>query len=156
MRHPAVIGLVAAALALPPAARAATCSVSATELAFGTYRSNSATDVDTTADITVRCVDDGSGFDPAYTISIGPGLNGQWHPRAMRGDAAPLEYNLFVDASRLLVWGDGTGGTTAVSGLIDLPGTTTTTHTAYGTIPARQAAVAPGLYTDLLTITISY
>lgn len=145
-----------ALVAVAPGARAASCQVSASDLVFGSYSANSATDVDTTATIAVQgCVDDGSGPAVSYTIEIGPGVAGDFAGRAMRGPGGDLRYNVYADAARQLVWGDGTGGSVTVSNALLLPLTAAGTHVAYGRIPARQSVEA-GSYADTLTITISY
>ena len=46
-----------------------------------------------------------------------------------------LAYNLYREASRSIIWGDGTGGSAVGSG-------TGATHTVYGRIPSRQNVYA--------------
>lgn len=138
-------------LVLAPSAQAATCTMSATDLAFGQYRSGSSDDVDATSTVTLECVDDGSSVAVNYSIAISAGGSGDPANRTMGG---ALNYNVFSDAPRTAVWGNG-GGASIVSGSIPSPGTGIATHTAYGTIFAGQAP-PPGIYADSLTITIDY
>ncbi len=63
-----------------------------------------------------------------------------------------LSYNLYTDATHTMIWGDGTGGSTTVSGTADQSGTE---HTIYGRVPWQPQAV-PGSYSDSIVITISY
>ena len=67
-----------------------------------------------------------------------------------------LNYNLYADLTRLLVWGDGSAGTVKVSNtyLITLLGVTAN-HSVYGRIASRQN-VAVGAYTDTITATVDY
>lgn len=148
--------IAAALLALAPHAQAASCQVSASDLPFGKYPSGSPADVESSATITVQnCVDDGSGAAVSYSIEISPGIGGSFADRAMAGPGGLLHYNLYVDAARTLVWGDGTGGSLVVADAFVLPLATSASHIAYGRIPARQS-VTSGFYADTLTITISY
>lgn len=139
------------------AAQAAGCQVGASGLAFGNYAFNSPADVESTAVISVGpCVDAGGGPDITYSISIGPGGSLQPNARAMIGAGGTLRYNVYVDANRSLVWGDGSDGSVAVTGAVVLPLSTASVHTAYGRIPARQTDIAAGAYSDQLVITVTY
>lgn len=139
-----------------PAAHTASCQISATDLVFGQYRFNSGVDVETTATISIEsCVADVNGPAVGYTIAIGAGGGGNFPDRAMSGPGSQLLYNLYADASRTQVWGDGSGGTVTVSGSFVVPLTTSASHTAFGRIPSGQP-VAAGFYSDLLTISIEY
>ena len=74
----------------------------------------------------------------------------------MLAGGAQLNYNLFSDATRLIVWGDGTGGTSTVSDSYTLPASTSTrTYTVYGQIPTQTGPIA-GSYMDTVVITLSY
>jgi spore coat protein U-like protein len=129
----------------------AACSVSTTNINFGTYDVFSITPKDSTGTITVTC---GPPPPPHITISIGPSPNsGVFIPRKMRSLSGSdyLNYNLFSNASMSSVWGDGTGGTSVVE-------TKTTPGqpgfaTIYGRIPAGQD-VSAGTYSETLTVTV--
>jgi spore coat protein U-like protein len=62
-----------------------------------------------------------------------------------------LNYNLFTDAARSAVWGDGTQGTSTLSSKVQR--NKPWVATVYGRIPAGQN-VPVGLYSDTLTVTI--
>jgi spore coat protein U-like protein len=144
-------------LVLSPLAHAASCQISASDLAFGAYRFNSPSDIDSTATITVgNCSIDGGGATVTYTIAIDAGSGMSFSPRSMSGPGGPLFYNLFVDPSRSLVWGDDSAGTLTLSGSIALPAITSATHVVFGRIPAHQNGISPGVYADHLVITLSY
>lgn len=129
----------------------ALCNVSATGLSFGSYDDFSPVPLDTTGTVTVGCDE---APPPDVTISIGPSGNGSFNPRAMRHAFLTdlLLYNIFPDASRGAVWGDGTAGTSTVF-LKNVTKNTPRTTTIYGRIPAGQS-VSLGPYSDTLTVTI--
>lgn len=135
--------LLAAALAAPCPALAATCNVTPQSVSFGPYDPLGGAPTDGVGNIAVHC--DAS---VAVTVAIGPG-GGTFDDRKMTG-ATDLHYNLYTDASRLSAWGDGTGGggTVSASGQdIELP--------VYGRIPGRQN-VRAGAYSDTLVVTVTY
>ncbi|QHI98831.1 fimbrial major subunit CsuA/B family protein [Xylophilus rhododendri] len=135
---------VAMALLPPAGALAASCSVSSSGLSFGPYDPFAPGALDGAGDIAVQC-----DADTAYSIALGPG-SGSYAARQMPGAGTALAYNLFVAASRLAVWGDGSAGTSLVSGSV-----AGAHYTVYGRIPAAQNVPA-GAYADQLVITVSY
>ena len=147
--------LWAAALNTAPVG-AAECSVQASGVDFGVYDSFAPTPADSVGTIAVYC----SGFAGetiAYRIRIGTGGSGVFAPREMR-DATTwrLLYNLYMNAARTLVWGDGTGSSRIVSDGFVLPSRgIARTYPVYGRISERQN-VAPGSYADTLVITLDY
>jgi len=131
----------------------AACTVSATAVNFGAYDVFVATPLDSTGTVTVTC-------DPAppvdVVIAIGPsGTSGAFIPRQMRSATSVdrLYYNLFVNAGRSTVWGDGAAGTSTVF-LKNVKKNRPVVTTIYGRIPAGQD-VSVGSYTDSLTVTIT-
>lgn len=152
-----LLALALLLLALPRA-QAASCAIGATDLAFGPYRYHASPAVDATATVSIHsCVDDG---DPgvSYEISISAGSSNDFADRVMAGPGgAQLHYNVFVDPGHAAVWGDGSGGTTTVSGSFTVgPGSTSASHTVHGRIPGAQNGLEPGTYADSLVITIDY
>jgi len=126
-------------------AQAATCTVSVTGVAFGTHTFLVTSPSDSTGTITVNC-----NAVAAYSIGIIGGFTGTFM-RAMTSGSNQLSYNLFTDATRTVVWGDGSGG----SGRLNSAGTTGGTHTVYGRIPARQNVPA-GSYSDSLIVRVEF
>jgi spore coat protein U-like protein len=61
-----------------------------------------------------------------------------------------LSYNLYLDPTRLTIWGDGSAGT----GTVNSTGITGSS-TVYGRIPARQNAVV-GMYADVVIVTVTF
>lgn len=131
-------------LAYAVPASAVTCSVTPQGVAFGPYDTLSAAPTDGVGNVNVNC--DAS---TSFTVSLSAG-SGTYTQRIMSGGANQLGYNLYTDASRTTVWGDGLGSTSNVSATgssIDLP--------VYGRIPAQQNVPASA-YADTMTVTVAY
>ncbi len=94
--------------AVQPPASGPTCTVGAGGLiAFGAYDPFAPAPLDSVGTITLDCP-----IGQVATVSLGTGQAGTFAPRALRGPGgATLGYNLYLDALRTRVWGDGTGGT---------------------------------------------
>jgi len=130
------------------------CNVTASGVNFGSYDAASSMPADSTGSVTVSC-DRNPPTD--VTVTIGPsGNSGAFNPRSMRRGGGPdrLNYNLYTDASRIVVWGDGTSGTTAVR-LRKVNRNRPVTATIYARTPPGQD-VTPGVYQDSLVVTILY
>lgn len=147
------------ALAATPAAAATSCSASDMSMSLGVYDGFNAAPTDSSAVLVVTCARDGGPATTAVTMAIGPSLNtGGTASRALKHATAPdlLAYNLFRDASRLLVWGN-TPGTNTLTQSVTVPNksSTTLTFTLFGRIDPLQDARA-GSYSDRLTITLNF
>jgi spore coat protein U-like protein len=155
--------LLAAALVIgmaPAVGHAAsTCNFSVSPVAFGTYSPALATPDDSAGTVTITCTNrPPPGFvDISYVVRLGRGQAGTFATRQMVTGAALLGYNLFLDAARTIVWGDGTAGTGVAATSFRLAGnkTQSISHTIYGRIPARQAAQV-GSYTDTIVVTLEF
>ena len=131
------------------------CRITAPALLFGDYEAASQIPVDSASSLAVRCVGRPVG---AFTVSVGTGTSGDMGRRTLRVGSETLVYNLFVDAARTRVWGDGTAGTERLT--VTPPPQSTgrpreLSLPVYGRIPAGQDP-APGLYTDTLVITVEF
>lgn len=154
----ALTGLLSVALTTP--AHAISCDFTVNDLNFGAYDISSPAPADSTGSLIVTC--ERAKKDPAqvkYDISLGVGTSGSMNPRSLRGpDLNPLFYNVFTDATRFVIWGDGTGGTAVVTGHIrpiKQNNTGSLTHIFYGRIFPLQP-VPPGSYADSLTLSIDF
>jgi spore coat protein U-like protein len=76
------------------------------------------------------------------------------YDRSMRSGAERLRYNIYLDASRTTVWGDGANGTDSYFDSHP-PNKRPVTVPAYGRIFAMQD-VAAGAYFDVLQVTILF
>lgn len=128
----------------------AACTVSATGVAFGTYDVFQATPSDSTGTITYRC----GNNDKDIRITISTGSSGTFTSRTLRLGAETLSYNLFSDAARTQVWGDGSGGTWSYF-LHNPQNNRDIVLTVFGRVPAAQD-VAVGSYTDTVVVTLEY
>jgi spore coat protein U-like protein len=140
-----LLGLTACAIPLLASmpCRAA-CTVTTTSVAFNPYNVFNTLNNDITGTLTVRC-----NPSQAYSLSLSTGA-GTYASRSLVNGPFILSYNLYTDAARVTIWGDGTAGTSTVSG-----NARNATHTVYGRVPARQNARA-GNYTDTIVVTITY
>jgi spore coat protein U-like protein len=127
-----------------PYAHPAGCSVSTVGLNFGNYDVFSTLDDDITGTIDVSCQ-----ASTSYSISLSSG-SGTYSARTLLSAGNLLNYNLYIDPTRLTIWGDGSAATGTVSG-----SGTTGSYTVYGRIPARQNAVV-GIYADIVTVTVAF
>ena len=134
-----------------PKASGDNCSVSSTNLSFGSFSPLTDSTVDSTATITVTC-----NKAIPYTIALSPGGSGTYSPRSMTNGGNHLAYNLYFDAGYSQVWGNGTGGSFTVSGTIPLR-FDSTDHTVYGRIPlSTQRSAEVGSYSDSITVTVTF
>ena len=141
------------------------CALEATSsMAFGGYDTMSNNPLDELGRVAYRCyrvapppgsvataADDDSG-QRVVTISISAGNSGNFN-RYMSGPER-LRYNIYLDASKTSVWGDGTGGTNVYTGQVD-PNNQTTTVPVFGRAFGGQDVVA-GAYGDNLIVTLDF
>lgn len=155
IRHAAFALAVAVAVALAPAlhAYAMSCSIdSITAVAFGAYDVFDGSPTDSTGSITYQCT--GVATSDTVTIDLDSGNATGFFPRELDKGVDTIDYNLYLDASRTTVWGDGTGGTGHYQ-LVEPPEGTPVAVTVYGRIPALQMSSA-GTYTDTIVATVIF
>jgi spore coat protein U-like protein len=122
-------------------------SLSATGISFGTYDTSSATPLDAAGTVTWRCPGVG-----AIQATLSKGASTTFINRTMVRGAEHLAYNVYLDAARTTVFGDGSGGT---SGTMVSGGGQPQTLSVYGRVFAQQD-VSAGTYTDALTVTFNF
>ena len=141
-----------------PSAYAANCSVSAQDINFGVYDLVNA--LDSSATVTVDCTRTKPGNEKvSYTVGLGVGA-GSYSAREMRSGVSVMYYNLYSDAGRVMVWGDG-GSASRVIGEIRIPPislSASANHTVYGRIPGNQGNLEPGVYSSPapIVVTVEY
>lgn len=134
-----------------------TCLIATTPMQFGTYNPLAFAEVTSTAKVIVRC---GGvvGLLIPLKVSLGAG-NGTVSARLLSSGSSSLRYGLYTDPTFTVPLGDGTGGTVTISGSVDLdllglsPGLE---YTMYGRIPARQVTTVPGVYVDVVPVTLEF
>lgn len=146
--------LLVFALLAPESALAAcipSLSVDASALNFGVYDSGAAMSTRSTGTITLQCL---VGLLPSFTVALSTGGSNDFGTRKMSNGGDTLSYNLYTDSNHMVVWGDGTAGTSTQTfdGLLSLG---STNFTVYGRAPEGQYP-APGSYADTITVTVTY
>ena len=135
---------------------AMSCSISTTDISFGAYDAvgaHAAAPLVATGGVSSTCTLGASG-----NIKISQGLNANIDSsdstprrRMVAGSDATsfLDYEVFSDSGRSVVWENGTG----------LPYTGTGSAvplTVYGSVAAAQTSAVSGSYSDTLTVAINY
>lgn len=149
--------IVCALMLLPSicfaAAPSGSCTVSTTPVNFGSYDVFSNSNLDTIGQVIVGC----SGVGTIYSVSVqlNKGLNGAIPNRRLSqlNGNDRLAYNLYTDAGRSTIWGDGTSSSAIQT--VNVTGGTSSTLTIYGRIPPLQD-VGIGGYADTITVTILF
>ena len=144
-----VLGFTGMVAAFGPAD--AVCSISATPIVFGTYDVLNPAPLDTTGNIIYRC----EGRDRNIRITLNTGGAPSFATRRMLSGGNQLFYNLFMNAARTVIWGDGTGGTQFLFVSNPQPNNQNITVPVFGRIPALQD-VGVGNYTNTITATINF
>lgn len=131
----------------------AACTVSASPLVFPTSSSLSR-QTSSTATISTSCT---AGI--PYTIGLGSGQNSMWGSgRRMVSGGSAIYYDLYRDAAHSQSWGDRNSlipfwGQPTMASLTGTGSIQTTT--VYGLVPG-QVTPPPGLYRDLVVVTVTY
>jgi spore coat protein U-like protein len=130
------------------------CTMNSTPIHFGNYDTFSSAPLDAIGTITVDC--SGNVRRANVTLSVSS-TSGTFKPRRMKRSLRNdlLDYNVYTDAARTAIFGDGTGGTSRVRPSRP-PGPRVRWNasiTMYGRIPPGQD-VSAGTYADTLTATV--
>jgi spore coat protein U-like protein len=126
----------------------ASCTISTNPVAFGNYNVFTVTPDDANGRVTYRC-----NASEDVTVTLSTGTSGTFTPRQMASGAERLNYNLYRDAARTILWGDGTGGTQFYS-RNNVPNMNINV-TIFGRIQAGEDAAA-GSYSDTVVATINW
>lgn len=141
-----------AVIALMDGVQAKTCNVSSGGLAFGLYNPASATNRNVTGSVVITC---DKKIKAELSLSVGNGRaasysGGRKMTRTTGGGT--LTYNLYIDLSRTLVFGDGTDS--SVTSQVNEKDTFS--QPVYGRIPGAQRTTLSGSYLDTVVVTIKY
>lgn len=153
--------LLAGLLLCPLAGKAVVCSVSGVQnINFGNVNPLAATDSTTSMTFNYSCTKELSDLLAGVTLCFNIGnsaVSGQIIPRRMAYAGPPastLDYQLYQDSGRSVVWGSQfQAGTTFPILPLNLLNLTPVTGslTVYAKIPAQQTAAVPGAYQDTFT-----
>jgi len=141
------------------------CTPTSNSILFGTYNPLTTTPLDATGTFVIVCTD--AGGNPNRTTALA--WRATLSSPALRQMAPPVgtdrvNHNLYTDAVRATVWGDGNAGTAAITGTVNVPGRATATTppinyfgriTAAQDVSAASPAPPPTTYTQNLTITVT-
>lgn len=134
-----------------PDAFAAACRISTVPLNFGTYDPGSPAPLDTAGEVTADC----RGQAGIYQISLSSGASGNPTNRYMTLASEQLLYNIYLNAARTSIWGDGSGPTSLMSGIKLQNGRQIDRRSFYGRVfPVQQPSA--GTYVDSLVVTIMF
>lgn len=133
--------------AAPPAAAGPSCAVSvASGIAFGAYDPLAPAALDSTGRVVLDCPPG-----RIVSISLGTGQSGSFAARELRGPTGEaLRYNLYRDAARTQVWGDGSSGVA-----LSMDGAKGKTVQVYARVFAGQD-VSAGAYADTIVLTVEF
>lgn len=141
----------------PPLHAAASCTVTATPVAFGVYDPLLSTPRTATGRVTLRCTATGVAERVRSTIALSTGGSGSYALRSLFSGPERLNYNLFLNSTFTNIWGDGTAGSRVGTANLNVPAgqARTANRTIYGRIPALQSPAA-GAFGDTIVVTVTY
>ncbi|WP_244071595.1 spore coat U domain-containing protein [Nitrosomonas sp. PY1] len=124
------------------------CGVVATPLVFGNYNPSDTNDLDAANIATVTCT---VGTSYNLGLDAGTGAGATVTTRKLTSGTDLLNYSLYQDPARTNIWGNtiGTNTLSATAGLVP------TVHNVYGRI-FKEQVIPAGIYTDTITVTITY
>lgn len=128
----------------------ANCYVTTTAISFGSLNVLRE-GADGTGTFSVECTN-GTGWTAA--ANAGSGTGATMATRKMTAGANTLNYTIYKDSARTVVWGDAADASTQT-----IAGTGTgsaVSTTVYGSIPSGQNTVQAGSYSDTVTVTLTY
>ncbi|MBN1959614.1 MAG: spore coat protein U domain-containing protein [Deltaproteobacteria bacterium] len=135
----------------PTNAHAIYCFITqSTGINFGAYDVFNSTPTDSTGSFSYFCFFVGGA---SVRLSLSRGGAASYTPRRMQNGGFTLQYNLYLDASRTIIWGDGSGGSSYFQTVP--PNFRTETVTIYGRIPPGQDIPA-GNYHDTIVATLQW
>jgi spore coat protein U-like protein len=150
---PALGAALTVALATTGACATSSCSFqTVVGVAFGSYDTFGGSPLDSAGSITFTCQN--VGVADTIVIDLSRGNASGFFPRKMLRLGTAFLYNLYLDAARTVVWGDGTSGTSHY-GPVNPPSGSPVTVSVYGRVPAGQN-VAAGSYSDTIVATVLF
>jgi spore coat protein U-like protein len=144
----ATVMVLAGVLGSAPA-EAAKCTIWSAPVVFGTYDVFTTAPLDSTSGLAFDC----NGGARNVSISISRGQAGSYVPRKLKKGTESLNYNLFLDAARTTIWGDGSGASETYFNRN--PPNSYVVVPIYARVTAEQD-VSAGTYADTVTVTINF
>lgn len=146
----AFAGSATATLTVQTSVEASCATFNVTNLGFAPY---TGAKIDATAVVNITCIS-GTSYNIAMGTGVGTGATvvSRFMTNQSLSDQL-LEYKLYSDSGGTVPWGDGTSGTSKVTGTAT---GSAQSHTIYGTIPAGQVGRKTGTYSDTVTVTLEF
>jgi spore coat protein U-like protein len=141
--------IAAAVVAGTPEVARADCFITTEGVAFGIYDVFATSPNDSIGTVRYRCNSRAN-----VTIELDRGSAPTFATRRMSRGPERLFFNLFTDAARTRVWGNGTGGT-GVYRRVNVPLNQNINLPVFGRIPAGQD-VRGGQYAETITAIINF
>jgi spore coat protein U-like protein len=136
---------------LPTQADAQACTVSMTNVAFGTVNVLAGTAVDATATVTVTC-SGGTGAGQRVCVSIGCGSACDSTSRQMSGpSSSTARYDLYSNSARTTLWGSWQTGYDTAGVQMNVNRNSSANQTVYARFLASQQTDLAGSYTATLS-----
>jgi spore coat protein U-like protein len=134
-------------------ALAINCRVTLVAMDFGVYMPMAPVHVDVNGQVGIRC----QAQPGTFNVIIGPGFSGDQLSRTLTdGSGGIIAYNMYRNAARTEIWGDGSPPTFVVSGIRRNRGRPTSyNYTVYGRMFSGQSP-NPGVYTDNVVVTVLF
>jgi len=123
----------------------ALCSLNVSSVNFGAYDVFNMSPLDSTGTVDVSCLPRA-----AITVTFSQGI-GNYNNRRMMYGTNRLNYNLYRNAARNRILGDGSASTE----FFQANNVRNRSFTIYGRVPARQNVPA-GIYSDLIVVTLTF
>jgi spore coat protein U-like protein len=130
-----------------------TCLISASALSFQPYVGGSGA-VTGTSTVSLRC---SNGAIYAVGLSAGSTAGTTIAQRLLSNGVSTLQYNLYTSNDHSTIWGDGTDGSSVISGY-STGFASPISLTVYGQLPdsASNKSATPGTYSDTIVIVLVY
>jgi spore coat protein U-like protein len=131
-----------------PRLLAASCNATMTTFSFGRFSPLTQTGRLAQSFVSFNCPY------PVAEIDLSPGISGEFAARSMTSDRdrqASIAYNIYLDAGRTIIFGDGAGGSSAY---VPAQGIARGSFPIYAEIALGQSTVVSSDYTDTLSITV--
>ena len=148
----ALVALSLAAILCTNTAQAKTCGVTGAGVAFGAFDTTTSANLDTIGYVGVEC---NGSIDVELSLSVGNGAGANYAAgRKMTHGAGrgTLRYQLYANAGRTRVLGDGTGGSVTLR----IRNVHNVSQAIWARVPGGQRSVVPGNYSDTVMATIRY
>lgn len=153
MRQGAAVLCALFAMASAAQVWADSCHVSTGALAFGAYDTASAAALDVMGSLDIHC---SKKVHVELSLGVGNGVGASYsggRKMTHTGGTNTLTYNLYANAARTQVWGDGTHGSVTLKINRDK---NNFSQTIWARLPARQTTASPGSYQDTVVASIAY